>query len=363
MTASVLRHLVQGSALALTFAIPSLALGADAIAPGAVPSVVEVLDQYAATQKALERCRIVTDAKVVVDFRRVPSLRRQRIEYRRDGARAACVVAGRRPEKFDDPMPDALPEPTAANEQTFGFVTTAVSSPEGIVSYFRLPEDRAFDRVEVETTDDPERLELPMPHTEGAGGSFMRGWLPQDETRIDQTLREAKGARAAADTVDGRPCVLVNVETDRGRFDVWFDTSRGGNIVRARIERGPRHRTRDGVLWETMRRRTRAAAGKTFEAADEKVLETSEFTDVELKRFGDVWLPVEMTCLGDAVDREGDHFKVDYRLRARIDLDPIFAPGDFTVPAPEGTKVMLRAGNDVIDPGLEWRDGRAQPVR
>lgn len=330
----------------------------------AAPAVAAVLDQYAATQKALERCRIITDAQVVVDFRRVPSLRRQRAEFRRDGDRAAFVLADRRPERFDAPMPDALPPPTAANERSFNFITTAVSLQDGILTYIHLPDDSAHDRVEIETTEGPERLELPMPHADGgAGGSFMRGWLPQDERRIDQILRDAKGTRAVAETVDGRACVLIDADTERGRYRVWFDTSRGGNIVRARIERGPKHVTRNGVLWESMRGRVRPPAKCPFDAADEKVSETTEFDDVELKQFGGVWLPVAMTCVGDAVDRDGARINTDYRIRAEIDLSPVFPADAFNLPAPDGTTVTLRAGNTVVSPGLEWRNGRAEPVR
>jgi hypothetical protein len=273
-------------------------------------------------------------------------------------------MADRRPHGVNDPMPDALPAPTAAKDDTFTFVTSAVSAPDGVVCYFHFPGDAGNDRVVVETVDGPERLELPMPNADGgASGSLMRGWLPQDDRRIDRTLHEAKGARAMRDDVDGRPCVRVDAETDRGRYCVWFDPSRGGNIVKARIERGPRHVTRDGILWQSMRRRTRTPPQAPFDANDEKVLETTDIRGVELRRFGDVWLPVAMTCVGDGVDRDGDHFKVQYQLRADITLSPRFADDAFTIRAPDGTKVMLRAGNDVVEPGLEWRAGRAVPPK
>ena len=45
--------------------------------------------------------------------------------------------------------------------------------------------DVGYDRVIVETVDGPARIELPMPHADGgATGSFVRGWLPQDDVRI-----------------------------------------------------------------------------------------------------------------------------------------------------------------------------------
>jgi len=69
-----------------------------------------------------------------------------------------------------------------------------------------------------------------------------------------------------------------------------------------------------------------------------------------------------MTCVGDGVDRDGEHFKVEYRLRSEITLSPALKDDAFAVRAPDGTKVMLRVGKDVVEPGLVWRGGRAVPA-
>lgn len=327
------------------------------------PSITKVLDQYAATQKALDRCVQVTDVQVVLSSNDNILLHlRQRGEYRRDGARAFSCYSDQQVDPFK-PMPDALPPlpSPAANDLRFTSLYSSLATADGITSYLHYPQNPTNGQVILDVVeDDAERLQL-IPNDRV--GCWMRGWLFNDRRRMDDVLRDASAAaKARPDTIDGRPCVLIEADTPGGKYAVWFDTERGGNIVRACVERGPHHLTRYGKVWEAARNGRELPDKVPYGPEDEKARDTILLDQVVLDRVGTTWLPVKATLTGEIVGRDGRRRQSKTFLATRWDLSPQFAPDAFTLSIPDGARVTLRAGNDLVEPPLQWRDGRSVPV-
>jgi hypothetical protein len=340
-----------------------LTLALVAPAPAATPTVVEVLDRYAAAQKALERCEQVTDVQGVLstDGNAILKLR-QRGEYRRDGGRAFCCSSDLR-DDATKPMPDALPPlpSPAATDTRFQSLYSSVSTAEGVTSYLHYPKFPANGQVILDVVEDEaERLQL-LPNDRV--GCWMRGWLFEDRRRIDDILRSAGDkATARPDTVDGRPCTVVEARTEGGRYVVWFDPGRGGNVVRLRVERGPHDLTRYGQVWAMARRGNELPEKVPYGPEDEKARQAVAIDDVLLERVGDGWLPVSATLSSETVGRDGRRRGGRSHVTTRWNVSPQFDANALRLDVPDGTVVSLRAGNDFVFPPLQWHGGRPVPA-
>src|SRR4051794_27926915 len=158
------------------------------------PSVAAVLDQYAATQKALEHCEQVTDARTEVYVKADLYVQiRQRAEYRRDGGRAFLSDSDKRADPFK-PMPAPLPPlpPPDATDLSFDSVSYSLSTADGSTSYMHYPQYEPNSQVILDIVDnEAERLQL-LPND--LIGCWTRGWLFEDHHRLDDVLRSAGAA-------------------------------------------------------------------------------------------------------------------------------------------------------------------------
>lgn len=326
----------------------------------AASPVTEALDRYAATQKALQRCEQVTEVQAVLSTDGNPILKlRQRAEYRRDGGRAFLCFS----ESRNDPtraMPDALPPMPApsAKDTRFQSLYWSVNIPDGVTSFLHYPRFPENGQVILDVVEaEAERLQL-MPNDRI--GCWTRGWLFDDRRRVDDVLRGAGDkATARADAVGGRPCTLVEAQTEGGHYAVWFDTERGG--IRLRVERGPHDLTRYGEVWAKARRGNELPEKVPYGPEDEKARDTISLDDVVLEKIGNVWLPVSAMLTTQVVGRDGRRRDAHTRVTTRWNLSPQFGPDAFRLDIPDGTAVSLRAGNDFVFPPLQWRNGRPVP--
>jgi hypothetical protein len=259
-------------------------------------------------------------------------------------------------------MPDALPPlPPASAPETIDkrldSVSFFIAARDGVTVYYYYPLYPDNSAVTLELVEDEaERLQL-LPYERT--GCWMRGWILHDHRRLDDELQSAgAAARAAADEVNGRPCTRVEAQTPGGKYTVWFDTSRGGNIVRALVEQGPHDVTRYGKVWEMARPGNQLPEQVPYGPEDERARNTTEMTDVELERVGDVWLPVAMTLKGETVGRDGVPRRSRSQIASKWNLSPRFAPDVFAPRIRDGAKVRLVHGRNWADPPLEWRGGK-----
>ncbi|MEN6624747.1 MAG: hypothetical protein ABFD69_00810 [Candidatus Sumerlaeia bacterium] len=71
------------------------------------------------------------------------------------------------------------------------------------------------------------------------GGSFLRGYLDGNRTRIDELLRQDANLRLLKqrEVIGGASCFVVTAHIPQGDYKVWFDPSHGYNYVQVEISR------------------------------------------------------------------------------------------------------------------------------
>lgn len=164
-------------------------------------------------------------------------------------------------------------------------------------------------------------------------GAPLMGFLAGDTERVDTVIRSAKTSSVRRVDIRGRgPYELIEAETARGTYKVWFDPQHGYHIARAEVQRKPTGASRSEYL-----------AMVTY--------------NVKFEQIDGLWVPMEASvrsCAGVGAAPVSYHLK-----RKTFTLNPDHEGlGSFlATEIPEGTPVTLEIDAHTTTRGV-WKDGR-----
>ncbi len=202
-------------------------------------------------------------------------------------------------------------------------------------------------------------VQRPVPEFQYAAwqGPALCGYFPGESGRIDEVLRSAgANVRAVPEVVDGIECDVVDAQTSRARYTVWFARDRGACIVKfTRVQEG-----------EGLDRGTpdvvppRAARDNEVGKRDSPVRATLTLDAIETKQFGELSIPIDGTLTEEVIYSSGRRTvaKIVVR-RTRVELNPDTDRVSFMPMVPDGTPVKFLDGSNSIP--HEWRDGKIIP--
>ena len=166
-------------------------------------------------------------------------------------------------------------------------------------------------------------------------GAPLLGICPADYRRIDAVLAHATeiSLRDQAETINKSPCYVMDAQTRRGRYSLWFDPHHGYNIAKIQLRR-----EKGQIIYNN--RPARNAFSFTMD-------------NVRFEKFEDVWVPVEahMTLTEDNETAAWTHKRTQVLVNPGPDRLGPFTPDDI----PNATRVVI--------PGrykkYHWQNGKA----
>jgi len=182
------------------------------------------------------------------------------------------------------------------------------------------------------TKDHNRKEELLTTHYKGAP---LLGICPADYQRIDAVL--AKAAKISlhnqTETINKSPCYVIDAQTERGRYSLWFDPQHGYNIAKIQLQR-----EKGQIIYNN--RPAKNAFSFTMD-------------NVRFEKFEAVWVPVEahMSLTEDNETAAWTHKRTQVLVNPDQDRLGTFTPDDI----PNGTRVVI--------PGqykkYSWQNGKA----
>lgn len=320
----------------------------------------EILDQYALTQSALSRCDVVYQITFLASLAGGNDLQidaKARSHYLCDGACASDIFAERETREGDLSDVEA---PSAANLHSLFIYSHIVATAQDVTTYTIFPQDRTQDEVNINRTI-LNHLQRLQPYTLDINSAWLQGWDTSCSDRLDDVLRTAKNVQVGDDVIEGHPCRILKATTPTGKYSIWFDVSRGANILRAHIERDAFDLVRDKPLWLGARDRAHLPfANVPFSDADRNVREITDLGDVQLKLFGSTWLPIRAVVKVTEIDRSKNSRPIEIQVECpHVDLSPKFDSEAFVLKIPNGTRVWIQNGEFMEPIPRRWRDGKA----
>lgn len=275
-------------------------------------------------------------------------------KYQRDDDQAELVLA-----ESTSSVPLSLAKLTNDTLPSYDLYCRAVTTPTGYLSYWHSA-NNADPKVIVDSVKDSERLS--MARLDGFT-SCMRGVMPRDDQRLDEVLAAARQTTVQRSTVVGDPpgCYILTCDTVAGKYTVCIDPSRGGNLLRVHIERGPLSLIRGRPLYE-YDRLGNSESSAPVDSGDMRIKEVCDIDDVALSQRDGSWYPTTMRVRTTHINSLGEQSQMDLILACvQIDLH-LKADLNLTINVPDGVPVIKRSG-DVID-GVPrvWQNGKPDVV-
>ncbi len=169
-------------------------------------------------------------------------------------------------------------------------------------------------------------------------GAALMGICGGDYDRIDSILGKAEkiSLRDKTDKIEESDCFVIDAETKRGKYTVWFDPQHGCNIAKIEVQREKDDLVRD---------RGRAKTGMSFS------LENVRFEQIDA-----VWVPMEadmqQTEDSGAKITKWHHKRTEMILNPDHDVVGSFLANDI----PDGIKVIFPGRFDKT--AYVWQNGK-----
>jgi hypothetical protein len=293
-----------------------------------VPSAVEILDRFAATQKKFTSF-IIKQRDVITSSEGNNKCRyEERNEVRCDGKRFYS-----RMDTWGD----------------FGGSRGKVSKEKPYYHTYLYDGEKTYYHTQFRNGAEPDMIYItPEPDRKSLAGMTryfgeeLQGKLSWDGRRIDVLSRDTNSTvrvRGKPERVGGSDCYVIEAKTNRGKYTVWIDPKHGYNIAKAEVS---------------------ASGDEVGPKGSRPVYVVSTGTsikDVRFEKTGDVWVPMQATIrsvygLSDGSKGVATHLHKRTDVIASPDHDAL---GSFIPKFPNGSSVRV---SEIPRTIYTWRDGK-----
>jgi hypothetical protein len=294
-----------------------------------MPSISEILDRYADTQRKFKSF-IIKQRDVITSSEGNEKCRyEERNEIRSDGKRVYYRMDtwGR-----------------------FGGNRGEVSKEKPYYRTFLYDGEKTYYHSQFRNGAEPDMIYIdPEPGEKSVAGMTrfcgeeLQGKMSWDGRRIDALFRDANSTvrvREKPERVGGSDCYVIDAKTNRGKYTVWIDPDHDYNIAKAEVSA-----TGDEVGPKGSMRRVYTVGMRIL------------IRDVRFKKIGGLWVPIEATtksAYGQSDGSKGVMTRVYKRTEVIVKPDHD-ALGSFVPKFPNGSSVRVSGIPRTV---YTWQDGK-----
>lgn len=302
-----------------------------------LPTVTELLDNYAETQDKLKSFIITTEStgKGATNHPITPPALKGKTRYSVSRSEF-CYDGNRSSTRLHrwlnlTSLPD---KPLSKGHSSYNY-NRYLWDGESSFSYAMDPRNDPY-CIDIDNRPEAKRY-FTIARTEAA---TMMGYFSGDSERIDRILRQSNGVsvRPQTERVGDWECYVIDADTKHGKYTLWIDSAHGHSIARADIQK----------------KESDLAYGKRMEAG---MHGSSCYRVVRFEQVEGVWFPMEMELHGDLKWGDGYFSRgKSHVTRTSVTFNPDHdALGSFVVDdVPNGATVNIIG----FDGAYRWQNGQ-----